>query len=151
MLRNERSTHEINPKDHIRNVQTGRVGSSSLETVSRTSSIGETSSSSSSGLLLVAESISMAAAIVAWSRRKREREREWKVESESVFCLVTLKEMGNLLRFVGLGADTGGFSVGGRVGCFYSLCYIFIYLNATFLFSRSVLIASNERRSTFLY
>ena len=38
---------ENNPRNHIRNVQTGSVGSSSLGTVSLTCSTGETSSSSS--------------------------------------------------------------------------------------------------------
>lgn len=43
-LRNDRRPHDIRPRNHIRNVHTGRVGSSVLATVSRTSSIGETSS-----------------------------------------------------------------------------------------------------------
>lgn len=45
MLRKERRTHERRPRAHIRKVHTGRVGSSSFETVKRTSSTGETSSS----------------------------------------------------------------------------------------------------------
>ena len=44
-LRNERRAQEISPRNHIRNVHTGRDVSSSLGTVNRTSSIGETSSS----------------------------------------------------------------------------------------------------------
>lgn len=47
VLRKERRTQETSPNDHIRNVHTGRLGSSSFETVRRTSSIGETSSFSS--------------------------------------------------------------------------------------------------------
>lgn len=47
-FRNERSEHESRPRNHIRKVQTGRVESSVFVTVSRTSSIGDTSSSSTS-------------------------------------------------------------------------------------------------------
>lgn len=46
MLRNERRAQEARPSVHIRKVHTGRVGSSSFETVKRTSSTGETSFSS---------------------------------------------------------------------------------------------------------
>lgn len=45
MLRKERIIQESNPRNHIRKVQTGIEGSSSLETVRRTCSIGEMSSS----------------------------------------------------------------------------------------------------------
>ncbi|PON59619.1 hypothetical protein PanWU01x14_158310, partial [Parasponia andersonii] len=45
VLRKERRTQEARTRAHIRKVHTGRVGSSWLDTVSRTSSIGETSSS----------------------------------------------------------------------------------------------------------
>lgn len=44
-LRKERSAQEKRPKNHIRKVHTGRVGSSVLVTVSLTSSMGEISSS----------------------------------------------------------------------------------------------------------
>lgn len=45
-LRKERRAHESRPKVHIRKVHTGRVGSSVLDTVSRTCSTGESLSSS---------------------------------------------------------------------------------------------------------
>lgn len=47
VLRKERRTHDTTPKNHMRKVKTGRVGSSTFDTVRRTSSIGEMSSSSS--------------------------------------------------------------------------------------------------------
>ncbi|KAL5855131.1 hypothetical protein ACOSQ4_004933 [Xanthoceras sorbifolium] len=52
-LRNDSRAHETRPKNHIRNVHTGRVGSSVLVTVSRTSSTGESSSSSSTAVAVV--------------------------------------------------------------------------------------------------
>lgn len=45
-LKKDNRAHEIKPKNHILNVHTGSVGSSVFVTVSRTSSMGETSSSS---------------------------------------------------------------------------------------------------------
>lgn len=45
-MRNDRRAHDIRPKNHIRKVHTGRVGSSLLVTVSRTCSMGDMSSSS---------------------------------------------------------------------------------------------------------
>ena len=50
--RNERSAHENKPMNHILKVHTGRLGSSVLVTVSRTSSMGESSSSSPSVALM---------------------------------------------------------------------------------------------------
>lgn len=53
-FRNERRTHDKIPRTHIRNVKTGRVGSSVVGTVRATCSTGEFSSgstSSTSGLL----------------------------------------------------------------------------------------------------
>ena len=58
MLRKERRQHEKSPRNHIRNVQTGSVVSSSLETVRRTSSIEEMSSSSTAEMASTLYSIS---------------------------------------------------------------------------------------------
>jgi hypothetical protein len=52
-LRKERRAHESKPKVHIRKVHTGWVGSSVLDTVSRTSSMGDSSSSSTTSLMVV--------------------------------------------------------------------------------------------------
>lgn len=46
-LRKERRAHERRPRNHMRKVHTGSVGSSVFFTVNRTSSIGDSSSSSS--------------------------------------------------------------------------------------------------------
>lgn len=52
-LRKERREHEIRPKNHILNVQTGSVGSSVFVTVKRTSSIGDVSSSENSSAVAI--------------------------------------------------------------------------------------------------
>lgn len=50
-MRKERIPHDNKPKNHILKVHTGRFGSSVLGTVSRTSSMGETSLSSASSMV----------------------------------------------------------------------------------------------------
>lgn len=72
MLRNERRAQEARPSVHIRKVHTGRVGSSSFETVKQTSSTGETSFSS----CFVAGSISRVVDIAAMALREGESEKD---------------------------------------------------------------------------
>ena len=76
-LRKDKREHETSPRNHIRNVQTGWVGSSVLDTVSRTSSIGDTSSSSSKVVVVVlgfSRSEPMAVPLVVvmgWKKRQK--------------------------------------------------------------------------------
>jgi len=68
----------MRPKNHIRNVHTGWVGSSVFVTVKRTSSMGEISSSSSSSCFMgVIFSVSNVFILLELERESYEREREW--------------------------------------------------------------------------
>jgi len=66
----------MRPKNHIRNVHTGSVGSSVFLTVKRTSSMGEISSSSSSSFSMgVIFSVSNVFILLELERENDERER----------------------------------------------------------------------------
>lgn len=71
VLRKERRMQENRPIVHIRNVHTGSDVSSSFNTVRRTSSMGDKSSSVSSRLVLGAASISRVVVVVVAAMGRR--------------------------------------------------------------------------------